>query len=202
MTKHDRKSDDREARRHGVDSRPVAMDGETIVVVDPATELKQYRAFVEKVALERNGQLIFNRSEAHAAIVVEYLFKSAKREINILTQRLHVPVYGGGALIEAAKLFLSNPGAQLRIISEEDIPDDHPLIAGLLKADLGKQVSRRVMNPTAAKATPFHFAVADGSCFRFEPDKRLMAAIVKFGDEDFGKKLVNRFQEVPTREAA
>jgi hypothetical protein len=202
MPQDDPKNGTREDRSQAADHPPVAMDGRTVVASDPATELKQYRAFVARVASERSGELIFNRSEVHAAIIVEYLFKSATREINILTQRLYVPVYGGTQLLDAAKRFLSNPEARLNIISEEQIPDDHPLIKELLAGGFAKQISRRVMTPAAAQSTPYDFAVADGSCFRFEPDKRSMAALVKFGDETFGKTLANKFQEIPTRKAA
>jgi hypothetical protein len=192
-----------DARDQAADpSAAVAMDGKTVVSRDPATEIEQYRAFVQKVAKARNGKPIFNRSEAHAAIVVEYLFKSAAREVNILTERLHVPVYGSAELIAAATDFLSgSPDARLNIISEAAIPDDHPLIRGLLDAGYGQKISRRVMTPADAQGTPYHFSVADGSCFRFEPDKSVMAAVVKFGDESFGKQLTNTFKEI-TRKVA
>jgi len=202
MPQDDFKSGPQEGRGQIADRPPVAMDGQTVVASDPAAELQQYREFVERVASERSGELIFNRSESHAAIVVEYLFRTATCEINILTQRLYTPVYSAPELFDAAKDFLSKPTARLNIISEEEIQDDHPLIKGLLDAGFGQKVSRRMMTPEAVASTPFDFAVADGACFRFEPDKKSMAALVKFGDETFGKTLAEKFQEIPTRKAA
>lgn len=163
-----------------------------------AGDLDAYRKFVAERAASADGHTFFNRSAAHAAIVIEYLFRGASREMNIMTGELHQPVYAAPAVISAAVEFLTkHPTAEIHIISEKLIDPSHPMLKGLADAGLSGRVSTKLLESTvAAKMPPVHFAVADGRSFRFEPDKRLMEAVIQFGEEGIGNRLDSFFKNL------
>jgi len=178
------------------------MNAELETKVTPAKEIETgdldaYRKFVAAHAEAANGELFFNRSTAHAAIVIEYLFSGASREVNILTGELYQPVYAESAVVQAAIGFLrGHPEAAIRIVSEKPIDEPHPLLKGLADAGLRDRVSIKVLDPSISSGLPVHFAVADGRSFRFEPNKKLMEAAIQFGAPQTGALLNNIFHKI------
>jgi hypothetical protein len=166
--------------------------------IEKREDLIAYREFVDKIANAADGRVILNRSAAHAAIIIEYLFKKAKREVNILTGKLFERVYGAPGVVSTAIVFLrDHPSARLCIISEHRIDATHPLLSALKNTPgLSERVDCRILKPEIAEATPYHFAVADGSCFRFEREKKLLEAIVQFGETAVGQKLNDVFRSL------
>jgi hypothetical protein len=159
-------------------------------LVADAAELETYRKFVEAVAQMADGKPIFNRSPAHAAVVVEYIIGGASEKIDIITGRLYEQVYGVPTVVEAAMRFLrSQPTASMRILSEELIAPNHPLLSAIKSAGFQDRVSMKVLPKEIAASTPYHFALADSNSFRFESDKTQMEAVVQFGKDDIGRKL-------------
>lgn len=168
---------------------PAPPQGETC-------EMRAYRAMVAEIARAADGRVIVNRSEAHAAVVIEHIFRSAKNEIDILTGQLYEPIYSAPGVVQAAIDFLSSrPDGKVRIISEKPINESHPLIAALTKIR-PSGIDRRVMTEEMEKQTPFHFAVADERCFRFEPDKKSFEAYGQFGEPGLGAKLKTTFDRL------
>jgi hypothetical protein len=161
-------------------------------------DLANYREFVDQIATAADGRVILNRSAAHAAIIVEYLFRTATREVNILTGRLFERVYGAPGVVAAALAFFrDHPAARLCIVSEEPIDQAHPLMSALKKVpSISERIDHRILKSEVAKATPYHFAVADGSSFRFEREKTAMEAIVQFGEKAVGQKLNSTFRSL------
>lgn len=150
-------------------------------------ELKEYRDFVAKVAEAADGKTILNRSAQHAAVIVEFLFRKAEREMKIATGELHPIVYGVPGVIEAALSFLrKNASAHIEIKSERSIDRaTHPLLSAIDAAGYADRVTITVAN----ERFPFHFALADGKHFRFERTPPGYEAVVQFGGAKFGSRL-------------
>jgi hypothetical protein len=159
-------------------------------------EQQAYQKMVAQIAAAADGRVIVNRSESHAAVVIEHVFRSAEKEIDIITGRLHEPIYGNPAVIDAAVTFFeSHPEGRMNILSEERVGEAHPMIAAL--HNVRDRIDLRVMSADLAKGTPFHFAVADARSFRFEPDKTKFEAYGQFGEPKTGERLravFNRLQ--------
>lgn len=52
------------------------------------TNLTEYRRRVERLAIERTGEPIANGSVDHASIIIENMFKNAKKQVSILSGHL------------------------------------------------------------------------------------------------------------------
>ena len=161
---------------------------------ESTSELAAYRNMVATVAAAADGRVIVNRSEAHAAVVIEHVIKSAKQQIDILTGELHRPIYGDDNVVASAvNFFKANPQGTMRILSERPVSEDHPFLAAL--ASVRDRIDLRIMS--AAEKTPkFHLAVADGKSFRFEPDKNKYEAFGQFGEPVIGEKLKSAFERL------
>lgn len=157
-----------------------------------------YREYVELCAFsDKPSGVILNRSAAHAAVVLEYLFRSATARVRILTRQLSADVYGVPAVVAAAVAFLrDHPGATIAILAERGVDrGTHPLIRAVDQQDLGAQLSLRFV-PNAVKAYPFNFAVADGIHYRFEESRENREAIVQFRDGAFAENLDRLFGRI------
>jgi hypothetical protein len=120
---------------------------------------------------------------------------SAIQQINILTGKLHVPVYGNLKVIDAAvKFFEAHPAGRIRILSETPISPDHPFLSAL--AAMRDRIDLRVMSAETEKRTPFHLAVADKRSFRFEHNKHKYEAYAQFGEPRTGEKLTAAFDRL------
>ncbi|HEX4410565.1 MAG TPA: hypothetical protein VH206_17475 [Xanthobacteraceae bacterium] len=171
----------------------VPMPAETV-----HDDLEAYRQFVSEVAAAADGRVIFNRSRAHAAIIIEHIFGAAQNEVNILTGQLYPTVYANDHVAQAAVAFLRrNSSARLNIVSEQQLSPTHPLLKAT-RAVASDRVKVFTLKNDVAARTPFHFAVADGRSFRFEPKKAVTEAVVQFGAPDAGKKLNDLFRDLQT----
>lgn len=86
--------------------------------------MAEYSQLVRTLALKRDGHPLYNESIDHASIVVENLFRSARKSIDVLSGDMNPRVFGRNEVIEEANLFLiSNPDHKIRIILEKDLPD-------------------------------------------------------------------------------
>ncbi len=159
-----------------------------------ASELDEYRRLVADVASAADGTVIFNRSAEHAAVITENIFRCAQREVDVLTGHLHEPVYGQTLVVDAAIGFLRGAAdRRINIISEDPISGSHALISAISAAGLADQVSCNTLPEPLRTSFPYHFAVADGRSFRFEPDEQKFEAIGQFGDDKAGSNLKQRF---------
>jgi hypothetical protein len=166
-------------------------------------DLETYRQFVAGIAKASDGTVIFNRSEAHAAIIIEYLFGASKNEVNILTGELYRPVYGAAGVVTAAIAFLERePESKINIVSEYTIPSEHPFLKAVRAVADESRIKISVLKAAVAKQMPFHFAVSDGISFRFEPKKEVLEAMVQFGAKEVGGKLTEVFRDLQSHGTA
>lgn len=180
---------------HEASASPNAPQDSAAVV---AAELEEYRSMVTAVAQSADGRVIVNRSEAHAAVVIEYVIRSAVTELSILTGNLHRPVYANPGVVDSLRTFFEkNAAANIRLLSEAPIDADHPLLAVL--SQHASRVDMRVIQPDTARKILFHFIVADGRSFRFEADKTKFEALAQFGEPQIGSELKAVFDKLFAR---
>lgn len=152
--------------------------------------MDDYNQLVRTLALKRDGEPLYNASIDHASIVIENLFKSARRKIEILSGDLNPRVYGRNEVIQEAMLFLiSNPEHRIRVLLEKDHADARKLHP-FFKAFSGfANMELRIAPSELQEMYTFHFVVVDEDCYRFEGDKNLPAATAAFGDRDGARNL-------------
>ena len=145
--------------------------------------MNEYSQLVRTLALKRDGQPLYNASIDHASVVVENLFKSARRKIDILSGDLNPRVYGRNEVTQEAMLFLiSNPEHRIRILLEKDLAEARKLHPFFKMFSGFTNVELRIAPSALQKMYTFHFVVVDEDCYRFESNKELPAATAAFGD--------------------
>lgn len=158
--------------------------------------LDAYRNQVQSIAADRSGGAIYNGSLDHAAIVVETLFSNAKQNVMILTGNLNARVYGRNDVILQAELFLvSDASNRMRIILEEDKPENRELHPLLKRLSSYRGLSLKYAPPDLQASYEFHFVAADNDCYRFERDKTKSSAIAAFGDAERAPILTDFFEK-------
>jgi hypothetical protein len=158
--------------------------------------MEKYRKQVKEAAALRNGEPLYNSSLDHATVLTEALFEHAQRDVCILSGRMNALVYGASAVIEKARLFLSDRDRTVRVIVEDpsaiDVRD-HPFFTAFLGHH---DVEIRVLDSGLSELLPYHFMVMDSDSYRFEHDKTLPHAIAAFGDRTVGANLSHVFSEL------
>ena len=143
----------------------------------------QYREIVRSVVRTRDGQPIYNASVEHASVVIENLFASARRRIDVLSGSFNPRVYGRDAVIEEAKLFLaSSQENQLRIILENDSEPDRLFHPFFRACSHFPNLEVRVAPLDVQDRYQFHCVLVDDDSYRFASDKRRPSAVAAFGD--------------------
>jgi len=160
-------------------------------------EEQKYRVIVRDCVAANDGRPIFNRDLMHAIVVVENLFRTAEKEIDIVTERLFEPIYAAQPTIELVLSFLQeHKDAKLRILHEEPIdPSSHPLLMAIQTAGLMDRVELRRMTAEMKESIPYHFFLCDARHFRFEPSKKRLEALAQFGEPETGRLLKDRFDQ-------
>jgi hypothetical protein len=111
-----------------------------------------------------------------------------------LTGHLNPEVYGSEEVVEAARAFLdSNPSARIRILHEEPLAPDHPLLALVNRPEYGDRVFIAPIPAALQEEYSFHFAIGDAKNLRFESAKTSYEAVVRFGDLETGQRLLMFF---------
>jgi len=155
----------------------------------PADALEPYRTRVREARLTRSEDLIYNNSHEHAAVLIEELFLCADREVGVLCHDLNRPVYGSAGVIAAARSFMSRPGAQLSIISDDQLDDDHPLLTAINELTAEGASVRRIVKPDEFGFVGFNFMVADQCAYLFESDASEPYATACFNAPDLAAKM-------------
>jgi hypothetical protein len=142
----------------------------------------EYREKVDRLIRSRTGEPILNGSIDHAAILVERMFAHANIRMWILSEGLNARVYGRNTNIEQAKLFLSNPQHEVRVLIETSSEElrDNPFTKAFGRYE--NVHIRRVPSEYQADYE-YHFALVDDYGYRFEGDKHRREAVAAFGDE-------------------
>ena len=155
--------------------------------------MEEYREKVERLARERSGEPFFNSSIEHAAVIVEQIFRSAKKDVCIITERLNGHVFGREEVVREAKSFLSDGTHSLKILMEEGasvLSPGHPLVEEMRRHS---NVEVRKLDPSVTAKLDYHFLVMDDDSYRFEPDKNKWEAVAVFGDSKGAQNLGSIF---------
>lgn len=161
--------------------------------------MEEYRQYVGKIAgAPGPSETIMNRSSEHAAVVLEFLFRKANSEIDILTDELAEDVYGTPALIAAAQAFLTNnPAAKISILAESKVDRlAHQFFRAIDGAGLGDRVTIAFVPDNVKKGYTFNFAVTDTDSYRFEEARHSREALVRFSDKGFAQTLRSIFHKL------
>lgn len=137
---------------------------------------------VHGLARLRDGTAFFNASPGHVSVVLECLIAGACRSVSILAGNLDPRVYGRIRVLRQSERFLDRPDCSLRIMLEGEYPDVLEANAFLQHFRKRPNLELRFVPKAQQERYDFHFVVADGESYRFEPDKSKSAAIVAFGD--------------------
>ncbi len=173
-----------------------------IARANPADKQRQdvtaYREYVSRAA--DSNELILNRSSLHASVIVECIFVSSHKDVSILTGELNPEVYGREDVIKVVLEFLSRASdAQIAILAEKPLAPDHPLIAALRTSNMLSRLDLRYVTPDLQKTYEYHFAVGDGSHFRFEASRESFEAVVHFGNQEAGERLKSEFSRLQSQ---
>lgn len=160
------------------------------------------RSFSRKRDAE-DKPIIFNRSVAHASTLIKILASSAKATIDVVSGNLNLEVYGASPVIEAFRHFLEEPQARLRVVLDNFQVGSVPPFIHEVMSDGGyneranaEKIEVRIATPEVADQIKFHFLVVDGRSYRFEEDKTKFDAIAQFNNEELGRRLTTRFNEI------
>ena len=154
-----------------------------------------YRAKVEDLADKRTGEPMYGDSIDHAAITLRNIFSRADGAVKILTGDLNEETYGRKTIVNEVENFLKDGSHSLQILYEEENlfrSEHHPLIRAM-KDNVDANVEWRHVPTDIQDAYKCHFVLTDDDSYRFEPDRRRLAAIAVFGDESGGRDLGRLF---------
>ena len=163
--------------------------------------LDDYIGLVRAAAESSDGRPVYNGSLAHAEVITNALFHSAKSRIDILCGSLNPRVYGSSDAIENLREFLGFHEAKIRVLLEkpEDVDRrDNPFVNAFCKHpdvelwELPEEIRNRVGH---------HFIVVDDKSYRYEPDKSKHEAVAAFGDIEGAKNLALIFNSLLSKSA-
>ena len=127
--------------------------------------------------------------------LIESMFNNAREVIRIYTTELSPRIYADSKIIKAAGHFLSYNTHRLEIITENldsETIQRHPFINSLSPE---YDIRIYMVTPNISQNIPYHFALMDNECFRFEGDKTKHASVAAC-DADFVGNLISIFESV------
>lgn len=170
--------------------------------LDPHSEhspsLNRYREYVQaKSATDGPGEVFLNRTLDHAAIIIEFLFRKASRQMEILTGSLNENVYCKPKTLEAVNDFLAKDDAKMAIILENNIQiREHGLFKLAADSNATDKISWHLVPTNMIPTYKYHFALSDGCHFRFEQDRKQPEALVQFNNCQIGGNLHSIFEDI------
>jgi hypothetical protein len=157
--------------------------------------LNDYDRLIESRYLAYDGKPFPNGTLRHAGMIVDAMFRHAKKRVRILTGELNARAYGTPYVIDSALQFLANSDHSLEIIFEGQFDDGearrHPLLA-MIGTD-ANVILYRLREDQRANVKS-HFALMDDASYRYEADKRRPSAIAAFNDKTFAEQLTSIFE--------
>ena len=148
-------------------------------------DLSEFKSYVRSVKAKRDGHPIYNASNDHASVVIENLFASANRRIDVLTGSFNPRVYGRDGVIQEAKLFLAtSQDNRLRVILENDSERDRRFHPFFRACSHFPNLEVRTVPTELQQRYGCHFVLVDNDSYRFESDKKRPSAVAAFGDDE------------------
>ena len=139
-----------------------------------------------------------NGKPEHAVYLIHKLLSNAKETVLLFCTNLALTdtsylAYGSAYVIDVARNFLRNPGAELSIIVRGDVDggaDNHPLIQAVRNEKgngwmMGRFEVRRLQDGAASDEPDF--ILVDGNAARIETDRENSKALAVFGDGELGR---------------
>lgn len=164
--------------------------------MDSSEDIAAYRAAVRHQAQVADGTVVWNRTPAHAAVVIAELFCSATSVIEIVSDNLTDKVWGSQDVVSGVRKFLSrHDDVKLRIITEHPVRvSENRFLSSIPAADF--ESGKVKVFEAGSDMTPpvtLHFMVVDGVGFRIQEDRDKLAAMIQFGDPGTGATLRSIF---------
>jgi hypothetical protein len=168
------------------------MTSAAVAVKPHLTSTTVYRNNVEALVAGPVNQRITNSGFQHGAIVLECLFRIAKKKVRIYSRKLQT-VYSDEGVLNAAKSFVLEKGGKVKILVE-----DVPSVEGktFIQAIKHPNVRIRMVDSNFPNPQKHHFAVADNTAYRIELDDDNEEAIANFLEPEIADVLANTFDSV------
>jgi len=156
--------------------------------------LEYYRDQIDRLLRgESSEKFMLNGSEEHAAIIIERMFATAKKDMKIMTRRLDPAIYAGEEVLAQMESFASDPSTSTKIIVE-DIPVESLSVHGMYGYHKAlPNVEIRRLRADIADQLKFNFSVMDSEKYRFEADKTAVNATVRVDDPRFANEAAEYF---------
>ena len=159
--------------------------------------MRAFQTCVGDYADRSNGLPIYNDSINHASIIIEELFRQAKRSIKIISGNLNTQAYGQKDIVVEALDSLSRGGLTIQILLEirlsEEEYETHPLLTRIRKS---RKCEIRTVPEHLSKLYSYHFLLVDDESYRFEGNKESIQAVAVFGDEPGASNLSQNFDDI------
>jgi hypothetical protein len=164
-------------------------------VLVPATisGADEYRKIIQLLSTGMINQQIPNGKPLHAAILLEAMFKKARREMRIFSRDLAPSTYDAPELIEAAEDFLKR-GLRLKVLIQDRQSAsevERRKIVRRLKEIGGMDL--RFAEGAYSRQDAKHMAVMDETGYRFETDHNKTIAIANFNEPAAASELASAF---------
>lgn len=162
------------------------------------TTTMDYFQKIRDCANEGTNFLIYNGEAKHAAFLFTTFFKTATNEVDIYTGELYPEIFDKNQeLIASAITFLQdNENAKLKIAYQFDTPPGDILNRKIVQEIIANQLGDKLEVWDARKSfindhEPFrnHFALMDGTAYRYEKNHADSKAIANFGDKELASGL-------------
>ncbi len=144
--------------------------------------LRQYAHRLDKALAEGKPHSAYNHDIFHAFQIVLAMFKYAKQEVLLLSNKLDLTVFGNPDMLEEMEGFLRNRQGELQILVESDIDKEHPVVQ--LAGDKSCKISIRQIPQEEVDGYAYNFMVMDQNGFRLEQDRREPVAFAGFNDDN------------------
>lgn len=158
--------------------------------------LNEYRDEIDRLILSGTDETITNGSAAHAAIIIERMFKHAQHSMRILTRRLDPKIFADPEVIDHARVFLSDPSNTVHVLVEnfEDrYVDDHMFVTAFRHLP---NVKIETLPAPLSSRIESNFALMDDRGVRFEEDKNRPIASASFNDQKYAEAIKLFFEAI------
>lgn len=149
---------------------------------NPTENLIEYAARVDTAMEKGEPFSTYNRDILHASEVVACMLKYAKKEVNLLSNKLDNRLYGEDYIAELVEDFVGNRDGKLNILVETDVGTDHPVITACKKFPANTTVKK--VPDHWQKYYDYNFMLMDDIGYRFEANRKSQNAIVSYNQDD------------------
>jgi hypothetical protein len=147
-----------------------------------------YAETIDQIAAQ--GQVIVSRSPDHAKAILRHLFRMATVRVRILSSTLDQNLFDNTVGDVAAGFLIENQHSSITILTDSTIDTTtHPFFNVPRRDGVLSRIGLWLVPPEIQRTYHFNFTVADGKHFRFEKDRKLLNAVVQFGNGDAGRSL-------------